>query len=179
MENVDTGLYVQIDYTGKLEDGEVFDSSVGRQPLEVQVGTGQLIAGFERELMGMAVDDQKTFTLSPEEAYGERDDSRTHSFGRSELPAEANPQVGQILGLHTKEGHHIPARILVADDEKVVLDLNHPLAGHALTFDIKVVGITAAPTQKAHGCGCGCGPDESDGAHGGGCGSGCGSGCGC
>jgi len=174
METVDKGLYVQIDYTGKIEDGEVFDSSIGRQPLEVQVGAGQLISGFEKALMGMAVNEKKTFTLPPEEAYGQRDDSRTHTFSRSDLPPEANPQVGQILNLTTKEGHHIPAQIMVADDEKVVLDLNHPLAGRALTFDIQVMGITDTPTQTGHGCGCGCGSDDAkDPSQGGGCGSGC------
>lgn len=169
MEKVESGLFVSIDYTGTLENGDVFDSSQGRQPLEVQVGSGGVIPGFETALMGMSLNETKTFTLSPEEAYGHRDDDRMHDFPKSDIPEGMEPEVGQTLMLSTPQGQQIPARVDSIDDEKVVFDLNHPLAGKSLTFKIEVVGISDTATQQHGGCGSGC---ASDGC---GCGdSGCG-----
>ena len=156
MEKVDSGLFVSVEYTGTLENGEVFDSSEGRKPLEVQMGAGNLIPGFESALMGMAINETKTFTLSPEEAYGERDESRMHEFPTSEIPEGVTPQVGQTLMLSTPQGQQIPARVDRIDDEKIVFDLNHPLAGQSLTFDIEVVGINATATQQPSSCGSDC-----------------------
>jgi peptidylprolyl isomerase len=156
VEKVENGMFVSVDYKGSLENGEVFDTSQGRQPLEVQMGAGQLIKGFEKELMGMAVNDKKVFTLDPENAYGQRDENLTQSFARSEVPPEMNPQVGMTVGLHTPEGRQVPARITHVDDEKLTLDLNHPLAGESLTFEIEVVGISSTRTQSPTGCGSGC-----------------------
>ena len=156
MEKVENGLYVSVDYTGTLQNGEVFDSSQGGQPLEVQMGVGQLIEGFERELMGMSLNDKKTFTLSPEDAYGQRDDSLTREFARSDFPPEIEPKVGMTIALQTPEGREIPAQITHLDDENMSVDLNHPLAGESLTFEIEVVGISRTQTQPHGGCGCGC-----------------------
>ena len=158
MENVESNLYVSVDYKGTLADGEVFDSSEGRQPLEIQMGGGQLIKGFEDALMGMAMNEKKTFTLDPEAAYGERDENMMNNFPRSNVPPGVDPQVGQMIGLQSQDGQQVPARIVSVDDEKIVLDMNHPLAGQALTFDIEVVGISETPTQVQAGCGgsCGC-----------------------
>ncbi len=164
MEKVENGLFVQVAYKGTLGDGEVFDSSEGREPLEVQMGAGQLITGFEAALMGMAKGDKKTFTLSPEEAYGERSDEHTMDFPASDVPPEMNPQVGQTIALTTPEGQQVPAVITNVDDEKVTVDLNHPLAGESLTFEIEVVGITKEATQQAEGCS----PSDCSG-----CGGGC------
>lgn len=150
-------MFVTVDYKGSLQNGEVFDDSHGRQPLEVQVGEGQLIKGFEKELLGMAVNEKKVFTLDPENAYGQRDENLTQSFARSEVPPEMNPRVGMTVGLHTPEGRQVPARITHVDDEKLTLDLNHPLAGESLTFEIEVKGISNTPTQTSTGCGSGCG----------------------
>lgn len=165
MEKVENGLFVSVEYTGVLDNDEVFDSSKGRQPLEVQMGSGSVIPGFEAALMGMALNESKTFTLSPEEAYGHRDDSRRHEFPRSDIPAGMEPEVGQVLMLNTPQGQQIPARVDSIDEEKVVFDLNHPLAGNSLTFHIKVVGISETATQQPVGCdthcgsgGCDCGP---------------------
>lgn len=152
MQKVETGVFVSIDYTGTLDDGEVFDSSEGRQPLEVQMGGGNVIPGFESALMGMSLDENKTFTLSPEEAYGHRDDSRMHDFPKSDIPDGMTPEVGQTLMLSTPQGQQLPARVDSIDDEKVVFDLNHPLAGKSLTFAIKVVGISETATQQHTGC---------------------------
>lgn len=156
MEKVENGMFVSVDYKGSLGNGEVFDSSYGRQPLEIQMGAGQLIKGFENELLGMAVNEKKVFTLNPEDAYGQRDENLTQSFARSEVPAEMNPKIGMTVGLHTPEGRQVPAQITHVDDDKLTLDLNHPLAGESLTFEIEVVGISDTPTQTPMGCGSGC-----------------------
>ena len=156
MDKVESGQFVSVTYKGTLENGEVFDTSEGRHPMEVEVGAGQVITGFEKALMGMALNEKKTFTLKPEEAYGYRDDSLTHSFKRSEIPAEIDVQVGQTVALSSPEGQQVPARVVEADEEKVVVDLNHPLAGKTLTFDIEVVGISSSPTQQPIDCGTGC-----------------------
>jgi peptidylprolyl isomerase len=116
VEKVENGLYVSVDYTGTLQNGEVFDSSQGGQPLEVKMGVGQLIEGFEKELMGMALNDRKTFTLSPEDAYGQRDDSLTRKFDRADFPPEMEPKVGMTIALQTPEGRQIPAQITHLSD---------------------------------------------------------------
>ena len=156
MQKVEKGLFVSVDYTGTLDNGDVFDSSKGRQPLEYQAGAGQMIAGFEAAVMGMALNESKTFTLSPEEAYGERDESRTYDFPKSNIPQGMEPQVGQTLMLSGPNGEQIPAQVARMDDEKVVFDLNHPLAGQSLTFEVEVVGLSDTPTQQPAGCGGSC-----------------------
>jgi peptidylprolyl isomerase len=156
MEKVENGLFVSVAYTGTLENGEVFDSSQGRQPLEVEVGAGHVLKGFEEALQGMAMNEKKVFTLTPEDAFGPRNDELTHTFNRSELPPSSDPKVGEILSLSTQDGQQFPARIDQVDDEKIVVDLNHPLAGQSLTFEIEVVGISDTPTQVPMGCGSGC-----------------------
>ncbi|MBU0996352.1 MAG: peptidylprolyl isomerase [Proteobacteria bacterium] len=167
MRKVENGMFVSVDYTGTLENGEIFDSSQGRNPLEVEMGAGNLIKGFETELMGMSLNEKKTFSLSPEDAYGEVSDDAVHSFSRTEIPPELNPQVGQTLALTTPNGQQIPAKVTHVDDEKVIVDLNHPLAGQKLTFDIEIVGISDTPTQAPTGC------SSCDSASEGGCSSGC------
>jgi peptidylprolyl isomerase len=141
MDKVETGKNVQIHYTGTLESGEVFDSSEGREPLKVTVGQGQLIRGFEDSLMGMGLNEKKTFTLEPERAYGERDESAIRRFPRKDLPQDLQVSQGQMLGLQMPDGQQIPAKVAQLDDETITLDLNHPLAGESLTFEIEVVAI--------------------------------------
>ncbi|MFH1985373.1 MAG: peptidylprolyl isomerase [Pseudomonadota bacterium] len=156
METVENGLFVRVDYTGTLQNGEVFDSSRGRRPLEFKVGAGQMIPGFDAAVAGMSLNEKKTITLAPEEAYGAYDDSLTREFPRADVPPEMNPQTGQRIGMTTPDGHQIPATITQVDDEKITIDMNHPLAGESLTFDIEVVGISDTATQAPSGCGSGC-----------------------
>lgn len=162
MDKVENGLFVSVDYTGTLGTGEVFDSSEDRQPLEVQMGSDSVLPGFEAALMGMSLNDTKTFTLSAEEAYGHRDDNRIHEFPKSDIPDGMVPQVGQTLMLKTPQGQQIPARVDSIDEEKVTFDLNHPLAGNSLTFKIQVVGISKTATQERGGCGSHCASDGCD-----------------
>ena len=159
MQKVETGKYVSVHYSGTLINGELFDSSEGRPPMEIKVGAGQLIKGFEDALMGMAVNEKKIVTIYPEEAYGQRDDNRMRHFPRAQVPAEIDPQLGQTLVLTTPQGQQIPACVVEVNDEEVTLDLNHPLAGETLIFEIEVVGIHDTPVSQTSGYGpaCGCG----------------------
>ncbi|MGM0453247.1 MAG: FKBP-type peptidyl-prolyl cis-trans isomerase [Thermodesulfobacteriota bacterium] len=160
MQKVENGKFVSVNYKGTLNNGDVFDSSEGGQPLELQVGAGQIIKGFEDALLGMAESETKSFTLDPEEAYGQRDENQLHTFSRQEVPEEMDPQVGEVIGLQTPDGQQIPATITEADDEKVVVDLNHPLAGESLNFEIEVLTVTDEPTQPQEGCSSGPGCDS-------------------
>ncbi|MFH1154116.1 MAG: peptidylprolyl isomerase [Pseudomonadota bacterium] len=165
MKTAENGLFISIEYTGTLENGEVFDSSKGRQPLEVEMGAGQVIPGFEEAISGMALNEKKVFTVQPEQAYGPRNEEHIHTFSRSELPPEMDPEIGQTIALTTPDGQQIPAWIAGKDEEGLTVDLNHPLAGKALTFSIEITGISETSSQQS-GCGCGCESDSS-------CSSGC------
>jgi peptidylprolyl isomerase len=167
MTTVKNGDYVQVHYKGTLENGEIFDTSKDGQPLEVKIGEGQLIKGFEDALVGMDKQEKKSFTLEPEDAYGHRDETLERAFARSQVPGDLNPKVGAVVALQTTTGQQVPVKIKEVNDEKVVVDLNHPLAGKTLNFDIEIVGITDTPSQ---GQGCCCTPDAGDNPCGG-CGS--------
>lgn len=156
MKKVENGMFVSVDYKGTLGNGDIFDSSHERQPMEVKMGAGQLITGFENQLMGMSLNEKKTFTLEPEEAYGHRNEGLKQHFPRADVPPEMNLQIGMTISLQTSEGMQIPAQIVNLDDEKVTVDMNHPLAGETLTFEIEVVGISDTQTQAPSACGCGC-----------------------
>ena len=156
MEKIENGIFVSVDYKGTLQNGEVFDTSSGRQPLEVQIGAGNMIKGFEEALLGMSLNEKKSFTIEPEDAYGQRDERLTRVFARAEVPPEIDLQVGQIVGIRSEEGQQMPASIVQMDDENVTADMNHPLAGEVLHFEIEVVGISSTPTQDLDECGHGC-----------------------
>ena len=174
MDKVASGLFVSVSYTGTLVDGEVFDSNVDSIPLEYQAGAGQMIKGFDEAVMGMALNEEKKFTLQPEDAYGHRDENGIQEFPRANVPANMNPEVGDTVTFSTPDGQQIPARLIKMDDANLIFDLNHPLAGQSLTFEVKVVGISDHRTQEPQGCGSGC-----DCSSGGTDGSGCGSDCSC
>jgi peptidylprolyl isomerase len=147
MKKVENGHFVKVDYTGTLENGDIFDTSKNSHPIEVEVGAGKVIKGFEDALVGMGKDEKKTFTLTPAEGYGERDEKLEHSFMRSDLPDGFDPRVGQILALQHPQGAQVPAKVKYTDAEKITVDLNHPLAGETLTFQIEVVEINDEATQ--------------------------------
>lgn len=162
METVKKGHYVKVHYTGELDSGDVFDSSRDSQPIEVHVGAGQVLAGFENALIDMALNEEKTFRLSTEQAYGDRDEELQHIIPRVQLPPDFDPKVGEVLGLRTPEGQQIPAVVKAADDESITVDMNHPLAGEPLVFHIEVVGISDQPSpQEDSNCGCGCDCSDS------------------
>jgi peptidylprolyl isomerase len=141
MANAQNGDTVHIHYTGRLDDGQVFDSSRDRDPLSFTLGEGQVIPGFEEAVRGMEPGDEKTTTIPAEAAYGPRREELTMSFPREQLPDGLEPQVGQQLNMQTSEGQAFQVTVVGTDDASVQLDANHPLAGQALTFDIELVKI--------------------------------------
>jgi peptidylprolyl isomerase len=135
-QNNDT---VKVHYTGKLDDGTVFDSSQGGDPLQFTLGTGQVISGFEDAVRGMSVGDTKTVHVPPEQAYGERRDDLLLEVTLDQFPS--SPQLGQQFELHTQSGKSIPATVAAVSDSHATLDANHPLAGKVLNFDLELVAI--------------------------------------
>ncbi len=137
------GDKVSIEYEGSLDDGTVFDSSKNHdKPLEFIVGSGQVIPGFDKAVTGMKINETKKFRLKPAEAYGEKNPKLTHKIARTELPPtpEPKPGMGLMMGAPGQPGRR--AMITEVTKEHVVIDMNHPLAGKALTFDIKLVKIS-------------------------------------
>jgi len=134
------GQTVAIHYTGALEDGSVFDSSEGRDPLEFILGAGQVIPGFESAVRTLDVGETTKTTIPPEEAYGERREDMIITLDRSQFPPEADPEVGLQVYLQAGE-QPVPATIVAVQDESVVLDANHQLAGKTLVFDIELVSV--------------------------------------
>jgi peptidylprolyl isomerase len=175
MEKVQAGQFVQVHYTGKLVDGSIFDSSEGRQPLEFQVGGGQVIPGFDKAVQGMDVNEEKKFLLTSEEAYGPVRDDLRKDFPRDMLGGQEVTE-GQELWFKSPQGP-VPGKILTLKPETFTVDFNHPLAGKDLEFSIKLVGVSNSPTQTQAGCACSCSaPADDSGCGGGSCGD---SGCGC
>ena len=142
MSQAKDGDTVKVHYTGKLNDGTVFDSSVGRDPLQFTIGAKKLIAAFEQCLVGMQVGESKSITLDPDEAYGMYRQEMVAEVKRSNLPENITPEVGLMLQIKQPEGQTLQVRIAEVNDETVTLDGNHPLAGKTLTFDIELVEIT-------------------------------------
>jgi FKBP-type peptidyl-prolyl cis-trans isomerase 2 len=142
---VKKGDTVKVHYTGSLEDGTVFDSSESHgTPLEFQVGAGQVIPGFENAMVGMKKDEEKEIKLSVSEAYGEYNPQMVRKVPKAQLPKDQEPKVGMILIVGLPNGMQVPVKIVAVDAESVSIDLNHPLAGKALNFKIKIVGIGAS-----------------------------------
>ena len=135
------GDTVQVNYTGKLADGTVFDSSVGREPLEFTLGEGQVIPGFEKAVFGMKVGEKKTVTIPVDEAYGPRRDDMVGELPREKLPSDLTPEVGQQLIMARPDGEKTIVTITSVSDNTVMIDANHPLAGKDLTFEIELVKI--------------------------------------
>jgi len=138
MEKVKNGDTLKVHYTGRLEDGNVFDSSLneGREPLEVTLGQGMLIPGFESGLIGMSLGEKKTIEIEPEQAYGFRRDEMTNEVPKSYVPEGV--KVDDMLTGQSAQGP-INVRVAEIKEDTVVLDANHPLAGKKLIFDLEVV----------------------------------------
>lgn len=141
MSEVKSGDVVRIHYTGKLPDGTEFDSSDGREPLEFEVGAGQIIPGLEREVEGMNVGDKNTVSIPVDDAYGQRDDAQIQTLPRSSIPEGIELAVGARLQATTQDGRQIALTVTDLNDNEVTVDANHPLAGQELVFDIEVVEI--------------------------------------
>ncbi len=141
MSQVKENDTVKVHYTGKLKDGQVFDTSEGKDPIEFTLGKGQLIPGFEKGLLDMKVNEKKTITIPKEEAYGEPREDLVQEVEKTQLPEEIKPEVGMGLVSKTPDGREMNLVVAEVKDETIVVDGNHPLAGKDLVFDLEVVEI--------------------------------------
>jgi len=141
MKLVQKGDTVRVHYQGRLTNGESFDSSEGREPLEFEVGAGMMIKGFDDAVLGMQQGEKKTVHIQPREGYGTYDDTLLMDFPRDRFPADLLPAVGMQLYMTGGGGQQFPVTIAEVKDEVVVLDRNHFLAGKELVFDITLMEI--------------------------------------
>lgn len=142
MQQVKKGDTVKIHYHGKLTDGTTFDSSEGRDPLEFEVGSGQVIPGFDQGVTGMAVGEKKTIHIPADEAYGQKQEDMIMEFPKDRFPEDMTPEVGMQLNMSNGQGQNFPVVIVEVRESVVVLDANHPLAGEDLIFDLELVDIS-------------------------------------
>lgn len=141
MSSAKEGDTVQVNYTGKLQDGKVFDTSYGRCPMQFTLGKGQLIAGFEKAVLGMRAGEKKTVVIPPDQGYGSRQDEAIVEVDRKNLPPDLNPEVGQRLEFTQDDDSTVLVTVADLTDATITIDANHPLAGKDLTFDIELVSI--------------------------------------
>jgi len=147
MTTATTGDNVSVHYRGTLTDGTEFDNSYSRgTPIEFEIGSGQMISGFSDAIVGMAVGDKKTISLTSSEAYGEINPEASTSIPRTSFPAEVELTEGMPVPLATSDGRHLLGRVSEVDTETVTVDLNHPLAGKALQFEVELMGVGTTTT---------------------------------
>jgi len=141
MAQAKNGDTVNINYTGTLNDGTVFDSSEGRDPLSFTLGSGQVIPGFEEAVMGMEVGESKNVQIPADKAYGPRNEELVIEAPRDQVPPDINPEVGMQLQMGGPDGQVVVVEIIEVTGENIKLDANPPLAGQDLNFAIELVGI--------------------------------------
>ena len=141
MNKVKNGDRVKIHYTGKLKDGELFDTSRERQPLEFIVGNREIVPVLENSVIGMEAGDTKSLEVSPEEAFGPRQEELVIEVKKSSLPDHIEPCLGQKLQMKDENGNLVDLAIVEIKEETIALDANHPLAGHTLFLDLELVEI--------------------------------------
>jgi peptidylprolyl isomerase len=141
MSKVKDGDTVKVHYTGKLKNGDVFDSSREKEPFEFTVGNKAVIPGFEKGVVGMGVGDTKTIEIPPEEAYGAKQDELVVVVNKSEFPDDITPSVGQRLQIKQQDGNPVIVTITDLTEDSITLDANHPLAGYTLFFEVEILDI--------------------------------------
>ena len=141
MTQAKRGDKVQVNYKGYLEDGTIFDSSEGKDPLDVTLGSGAVIPGFDAALTGMEVGDKKTVIIPMAQAYGNRNAEMVIQIPKSQIPPDLKPEIGDKLQVGGPSGELIAVVVVDIDDEFIVLGANPPLAGKDLTFDLELVAI--------------------------------------
>ncbi len=152
------GDTISVHYTGKFESGDLFDSSEGREPLKFTVGAGQLVKGFDDAVVGMAPGEKKTVTVLPKEGYGERREDHVVDFPKANIPEDMKLESGMIVQMSDQSGCPIPVIVTEILDDVVKMDVNHPLAGKTLVFDIEIVETGLEPDCQTCSGGCsGCG----------------------
>ncbi len=141
MSQVKEGDKVKVHYTGTLDDGSVFDSSKERQPLEFQIGSGQIIPGFEKAVLELNPGDSTRVDIPSAEAYGDVREDMIVNVEREKLPADIDPEVGMQLQLQQPDGNALPVVVSEVSESHVTIDANHPLAGRDLTFEIELLEV--------------------------------------
>jgi peptidylprolyl isomerase len=141
MSQAKDGDTVKVHYTGRLENGEVFGTTKDEEPLELTLGSGKIIPGFEKGIAGMEVGDTKTITVPPGEAYGPRRKELIVDIKKTDLPEDITPAIGKQLQIRQKDGNPIEVAITDMDEDTVTLDANHPLAGNTLLFEVELLEI--------------------------------------
>jgi FKBP-type peptidyl-prolyl cis-trans isomerase SlpA len=147
MNQVTVNSTVKVHYTGKLADGEVFDTSDGKEPREFTLGQGQLIPGFEKGLIDMKLNEKKTINMTKDDAYGEVNETLIQEVKKTDLPQDMEPKVGMGLVSKSPDGQEINLMVVEVKEETIVIDGNHPLAGRDLIFDLEVVEIIASEVK--------------------------------
>ena len=141
MSQVKENDTVRVHYTGKLSNGQIFDSSLEREPLEISLGQGNLIPGFEKGVVNMKVNEKKTVNIPFAEAYGDIQKELFHEVKKAELPQDMVPEVGMGLASKNPDGTEVQFRVAEVHEEHIIIDANHPLAGQDLIFDLELVEI--------------------------------------
>ena len=136
-----SGDTVAVHYKGTLDDGSVFDSSEGNDPIEFTIGAHEVIDGFENAIVGMSAGDRKTESFPPDQAYGDREDDLVFHVPRSSLQGSMDVVVGDFVRVTLPDGQAAAMQVVAMDEEQVTLDANHPLAGKTLTFELELVSI--------------------------------------
>ena len=147
MQQVKAGDTVKVHYHGRLTNGETFDSSEGRAPLEFEVGSGMVIRGFDDGVMGMTIGQKKTIEIPVDDAYGPKDPEAIIEFPIANFPPGMTPAVGMQLAMSDQSGRQIPVTIVDVKPDIVVLDANHQLAGQDLIFDLELVEIVGGGSR--------------------------------
>jgi peptidylprolyl isomerase len=168
-ETIKAGDTISVNYTGRFEDGQVFDSSEGREPLKFTVGAGQLIRGFDDAVVGLNTGDKTTVTIEPKDGYGEHREDLIVEIPKANVPENFEVEVGKRVHLRDQSGRPVPAVVIELTDEVVRLDANHAMAGKTLIFDIEVVETGLQPdapqTQAESHCGDGSNGCQGCGQH--------------
>ena len=141
MSTAQNGNTIKVHYTGKLNDGTVFDSSEGRDPLEFTIGSGQVIPGFDKGVIDMQLKERKNIVIACGDAYGQRNENLVFDFPKDQIPPDMDPQIGDTLQLMQENGQPVVVTVAQLNEETLSLDANHPLAGEDLTFDVELVEI--------------------------------------
>ena len=141
MAEIAPGCAVTLEYRLLLEDGTVADEAGHDEPLHFTVGDGSMLAQLESHLHGLKTGEQVRFLLGPEEAFGFRDEENIHEMPRSEFPSEMPLDPGTVIAFAAPSGQEVPGTVSAVAGERVTVDFNHPLAGHAVTFEVKVISV--------------------------------------
>jgi peptidylprolyl isomerase len=142
------GDKVLVHYSGKLDSGILFDSSEGADPLEIELGSGKFIPGFEEAVIGMSPGESKTVQIPPEKAYGKYREDRVIKVDKKDFPEEIVPAEGMTLEICDSKGVMVPVQVTEISENTVTLDANHPLSEQTLTFEIKLVEILKGKEAK-------------------------------